>query len=183
MIMFTLHQKSAKCADILQSIHLGMTRIIQALVRIKPTVVKMSVNCAFLIRMVCGWHPVDQLSIEQDQEIIASNDSMSATTENAAQKPDNPDIKSGVSETTTTALPSPAPHPNLNDTAQVKELKWEIKKITEKRHISLRWKYKVVWTKLWVSQKELENAQRLLWNFEVKFKCNRFSHVSMKDVK
>ena len=58
-----------------------------------------------------------------DQEIIASNDSMSATTENAAQKPDNPDIKLGVNEVTTAVLFSSALHLNSNDTVQVKELK------------------------------------------------------------
>ena len=87
--------------------------------------------------MVCGWHPVDQSSIESDQETIASNNSMSATTENAAQKPDNPDIESDVNEATITALPSPVPCLNPNDTVQVEELEWKIRKITGKRHTSL----------------------------------------------
>ena len=94
--------------------------------------------------MVCGWHSVDQSSIELNQKTIASNDSMSATTENTAQKPDNPDIKPDINEATTAALPSPALCLNPNNTVQIKELKWEIKKITEKRHTSLGWKYKVV---------------------------------------
>ena len=160
-----------------------MTRIIQTLIRIKFTIVKVSVNCAFLIRMVCGWHSVDQSFIEQNQKTIASNDSMSATTENAAQKPDNPDIKSDVNKATTAALPSPASCLNLNNTVQVKELEWEIKKITGKRHTSLGWEYKVVWAKLWMPQKELGNVQRLLWNFEIKFKHNRFPCVNMRGVK
>ena len=183
MIIFILYQKSAKCADILQSIHLGMTRIIQTLARIKLTVVKVSVNCAFLIRIMCGWHSVDQSFIKQDQETIASNDSMSATTENAAQKSDNSDTESGVNEATITALPSSAPHSNPNNTVQVKELEWKIRKITGKKHTSLKWEYKVVWAKSWISWKKLRNAQRLLQNFKIKFKHNRFSCVSMKGVK
>ena len=100
-----------------------MTRIIQTLVRIKFTVVKVSVNCAFLIKMMCDWHSVNQSFIESDQKIIASNDSMSATIENAAQKSDNSDIKSGVSEVIITALSSSALCLNLNNTVQIKELK------------------------------------------------------------
>ena len=108
---------------------------------------------------------------------------MSATTENAAQKPDNPDTEPGVSEATTAALPSPAPRPNPNDTAQVEELEWEIRKITGKRHTSLGWEYEVVWAKSWVPRKELGNAQRLLRNFEAKrSKRNRSPRVSMRGV-
>ena len=136
-MMFILHQKSTKCADIFQFIHLSMTKIVQALIRIKSAVIKMSADCAFLIKMMCDWHSVDQSSVVLDQKTFASNDSMSATTENAAQKPDNPDIKLSINKITTAALPSPAQHPNLNNTVQVEELKWEIRKITGKRHTSL----------------------------------------------
>ena len=48
---------------------------------------------------------------------------MSATIKNAAQKSDNPDIKSDINEVTTAALPSSVLYLNSNDTVQVKELK------------------------------------------------------------
>ena len=73
--------------------------------------------------MVYDWYSVDQSSVVPDQETIASNDSMSATTENTAQKPDNSDTELSVSEAITAALPSPALHLNPNDTVQVEELK------------------------------------------------------------
>ena len=56
-----------------------------------------------------------------DQKTIASNDSTSATTNNAAQKLNNLDTKLGINKVTITALPSPVLHLNQNDTTQVEE--------------------------------------------------------------
>ena len=98
----------------------------------------MNADCAFLIKVMFDWYSVDQSSIVPDQETTASNNSTFTTTKNTAQKLNNSDIKSGINKATTAALPSPASYLNQKDTVQIKELEWEIRKITGKRHTSLR---------------------------------------------
>ncbi len=57
---------------------------------------------------------------------------------------------------------------NQDDSAQVEKQKWVIKEIVDKRQTRWETKYKVCWESSWLLRSELENARRLLREFEAK---------------
>jgi hypothetical protein len=54
------------------------------------------------------------------------------------------------------------------DAALVERRQWELKKIIDKKYIEQEWEYKVVWADSWIHKNELENAQKLLQQFDEK---------------
>ncbi len=59
-------------------------------------------------------------------------------------------------------------HQNQDDSAEIEKQKWEVTKILDKREIRSRTQYRVRWKSTWLSRSELENAQKLLWEYETK---------------
>ena len=53
------------------------------------------------------------------------------------------------------------------------EEEWEIVRIVGKRRRGKGYEYQVCWKKTWLLERELGNAQELLWEFEAKHQAQR----------
>ena len=71
-------------------------------------------------------------------------------------------------------LPPPlVERPQDQGGSALNEEEWEIVRIVGKRRRGKGYEYKVCWKKTWLLERELGNAQELLWEFEAKHQAQR----------
>ncbi len=93
------------------------------------------------------------------------------------------DIQFDLADAFTTTLSASKRSLSQRDAALVEKQQWELKKTVDKRHTKREWEYKVVWADSWVHENELENAERLLQQFEKKdSRINIENSSSMRNV-
>ena len=117
--------------------------------------------------------PVDRPispSAAVDQQVVGANDRRAVAVVNRLSA--SPPLP---------AQPSPARAPALEEEGEEEE--WEIRKIVGKRRAGKDNEYRVRWKDTWLSKSELGNAQRLLKEFEARFRAQRGSKARKDKVR
>ncbi len=73
---------------------------------------------------------------------------------------------------------APEQHQDQGGSAEVEKQEWKVTKILDKRETRSGTQYRVRWKSTWLPRSELENAQKLLWEYEAK---DRAQHGRKRD--